>query len=154
MLTWTHRGTFLPALPTVRPTSIDTSFSKTPCTAYAFCRGPSTRPEAVAERTRFYCTICPVSAAHGELRRARHGPLCTSSKGLGFGLYGDRGTMDCAKNPGNLGHEVQDANFYGAAAYTNAHCRYHSHICVFHQRLQRQWKSTGINQTRAVSPLQ
>ena len=29
------------------------------------------------------------------------------SKGLGFGLSGDRGTMDCAKNPGNLGHETQ-----------------------------------------------
>jgi alpha-galactosidase len=29
------------------------------------------------------------------------------SKGLGFGLYGDRGSMDCAKNPGNLGHETQ-----------------------------------------------
>jgi alpha-galactosidase len=36
------------------------------------------------------------------------------SKGLGFGLYGDRGTMDCAKMPGNLGHESQDAEFYAS----------------------------------------
>lgn len=35
----------------------------------------------------------------------------THKNKLNFGLYGDRGTMDCAKNPGNLGHEVQDANF-------------------------------------------
>eukprot|EP00045_Choanoeca_perplexa_P013128 m.147065 g.147065 ORF g.147065 m.147065 type:complete len:541 (-) comp16248_c0_seq17:36-1658(-) len=34
------------------------------------------------------------------------------SKGLGFGLYGDRGTKDCAKNPGALGHEQQDADFF------------------------------------------
>ena len=34
------------------------------------------------------------------------------SKGLGFGLYGDRGSMDCAKNPGQLGHEAQDAAFF------------------------------------------
>eukprot|EP00038_Savillea_parva_P017955 m.21952 g.21952 ORF g.21952 m.21952 type:complete len:584 (-) comp3945_c0_seq1:96-1847(-) len=33
------------------------------------------------------------------------------SLGLKFGLYGDRGTSDCAKNPGALGHEVDDANF-------------------------------------------
>ena len=32
-------------------------------------------------------------------------------RGLSFGLYGDRGTLDCAKNPGNLGHEAQDAAF-------------------------------------------
>jgi len=32
--------------------------------------------------------------------------------GLGFGLYGDRGTLDCAKNPGQLGHETQDAQFF------------------------------------------
>lgn len=32
--------------------------------------------------------------------------------GLGFGLYGDRGTLDCAKNPGQLGHEQQDAAFF------------------------------------------
>ena len=31
--------------------------------------------------------------------------------GLGFGLYGDKGTLDCAKNPGQLGHEEQDAKF-------------------------------------------
>lgn len=35
------------------------------------------------------------------------------SLGLGFGLYGDRGTLDCAKHPGALGHEVQDADFFG-----------------------------------------
>jgi len=34
------------------------------------------------------------------------------ARGLGIGLYGDRGSMDCAKNPGNLGHEAQDAAFY------------------------------------------
>ncbi len=34
------------------------------------------------------------------------------SRGLGFGLYGDRGEMDCAKNPGQLGHEAQDAAFF------------------------------------------
>jgi alpha-galactosidase len=33
------------------------------------------------------------------------------SVGLKFGLYGDRGTKDCNGMPGNLGHEVQDANF-------------------------------------------
>ena len=32
--------------------------------------------------------------------------------GLGFGVYGDRGTLDCAKNPGQLGHEAQDAAFF------------------------------------------
>lgn len=32
-------------------------------------------------------------------------------RGLGFGLYGDKGTMDCAKNPGQQGHELQDAAF-------------------------------------------
>lgn len=35
------------------------------------------------------------------------------SKGLKFGLYGDRGTKDCASNPGAQGHEVQDANYFG-----------------------------------------
>jgi hypothetical protein len=34
------------------------------------------------------------------------------SLGLGFGLYGDRGTKDCSGRPGNLGHEAQDAAFY------------------------------------------
>ena len=34
------------------------------------------------------------------------------SLGLGFGLYGDRGTLDCAKNPGQLGFEAQDAAFF------------------------------------------
>jgi hypothetical protein len=34
------------------------------------------------------------------------------SLGLGIGLYGDRGTMDCSARPGNLGYEVQDANLY------------------------------------------
>lgn len=33
------------------------------------------------------------------------------SLGLGFGLYGDKGQLDCAKHPGQLGHEVQDAKF-------------------------------------------
>ena len=35
------------------------------------------------------------------------------SLGLGFGLYGDRGALDCARHPGAFGHEVQDANFFG-----------------------------------------
>ena len=33
------------------------------------------------------------------------------SLGLGFGLYGDKGTLDCDKHPGSYEHEVQDANF-------------------------------------------
>ena len=33
---------------------------------------------------------------------------------LGFGLYGDKGTKDCASNPGSLGHEKQDASFLAA----------------------------------------
>lgn len=33
------------------------------------------------------------------------------SKGLRFGLYGDRGTLDCSKRPGQLGHEAGDAAF-------------------------------------------
>jgi alpha-galactosidase len=36
------------------------------------------------------------------------------SLGLGFGLYGDRGTLDCSKRPGNAGHEQQDADFYAS----------------------------------------
>ena len=32
--------------------------------------------------------------------------------GQGFGVYGDRGTLDCNKNPGQLGHETQDAAFF------------------------------------------
>lgn len=34
------------------------------------------------------------------------------SLGLGFGLYGDRGTLDCSKRPGQLGHEAQDAAMF------------------------------------------
>ena len=34
------------------------------------------------------------------------------SKGLRFGVYGDRGTLDCNRNPGQLGHETQDAEFF------------------------------------------
>lgn len=34
------------------------------------------------------------------------------SLGLGFGLYGDRGTLDCAKHPGNFGHVSKDAAYY------------------------------------------
>ena len=33
------------------------------------------------------------------------------SLSLGFGLYGDRGSKDCAGMPGNLGHETGDAAF-------------------------------------------
>lgn len=35
------------------------------------------------------------------------------SLGLGFGLYGDRGTMDCARNPGQFGHEETDGAWLG-----------------------------------------
>ena len=34
------------------------------------------------------------------------------AKGLGFGLYGDKGALDCGRNPGQLGHEIQDAAFF------------------------------------------
>src|SRR5258707_15293460 len=34
------------------------------------------------------------------------------SKGLKFGLYTDAGTHTCAKRPGSLGHEYQDAQQY------------------------------------------
>jgi alpha-galactosidase len=34
------------------------------------------------------------------------------SRGLGFGVYGDRGNLDCNRNPGQLGHEEQDAAFF------------------------------------------
>ena len=43
-----------------------------------------------------------------------HTVTLVHSLGLGFGLYGDRGTMDCAKNPGNKGHVVSDAKQYAA----------------------------------------
>lgn len=33
------------------------------------------------------------------------------SLGLGFGIYGDRGTKDCAGNPGAQGYETKDAQF-------------------------------------------
>lgn len=36
------------------------------------------------------------------------------SKGLLFGLYGDRGTLDCDKRPGQLGHETQDAAYFAS----------------------------------------
>jgi alpha-galactosidase len=34
------------------------------------------------------------------------------SKGLKFGIYTDAGTMTCAKRPGSIGHEYQDAQQY------------------------------------------
>jgi alpha-galactosidase len=34
------------------------------------------------------------------------------SKGLKFGIYTDVGTMTCAKRPGSIGHEYQDARQY------------------------------------------
>ena len=34
------------------------------------------------------------------------------NKGLKFGLYSDAGTMTCAKRPGSLGRETEDANTY------------------------------------------
>ncbi len=36
------------------------------------------------------------------------------SKGLKFGIYGDRGSSTCAGYPGSYGHEVQDANTFAA----------------------------------------
>jgi alpha-galactosidase len=36
------------------------------------------------------------------------------SKGLKFGVYGDRGTSTCANFPGSYQHEVQDANTFAA----------------------------------------
>ena len=36
------------------------------------------------------------------------------SLGLKFGLYGDRGSKDCAGKPGADGHEVADAHFLAA----------------------------------------
>jgi alpha-galactosidase len=33
------------------------------------------------------------------------------SLGLGFGLYGDKGSEDCANNPGQLNHTTKDARF-------------------------------------------
>jgi alpha-galactosidase len=36
------------------------------------------------------------------------------SRGLKFGIYSDAGTMTCAKRPGSLGHEYQDALQYAA----------------------------------------
>jgi alpha-galactosidase len=36
------------------------------------------------------------------------------SKGLKFGIYGDRGTSTCANFPGSYQHEVQDANTFAS----------------------------------------
>jgi alpha-galactosidase len=36
------------------------------------------------------------------------------SRGLKFGIYSDAGSMTCAKRPGSLGHEYQDALRYAA----------------------------------------
>jgi alpha-galactosidase len=36
------------------------------------------------------------------------------SKGLKFGIYSDAGTQTCAKRPGSMGHEYQDALQYAA----------------------------------------
>ena len=36
------------------------------------------------------------------------------SRGLRFGIYSDAGSMTCAKRPGSLGHEYQDALQYAA----------------------------------------
>lgn len=33
-------------------------------------------------------------------------------KGLGFGVYGDRGPKDCNGNPGQYGHETEDAQYF------------------------------------------
>lgn len=34
------------------------------------------------------------------------------ARGLGIGVYGDRGNLDCNRMPGQLGHEAQDARFF------------------------------------------
>ena len=62
----------------------------------------------------------PTRDANGDLQpdpaRWPSGITATSEylhdRGLGFGVYGDRGTLDCNRNPGSLGHETQDAAFY------------------------------------------
>ena len=36
------------------------------------------------------------------------------SRGLKFGIYSDAGVKTCAKRPGSLGHEYQDALQYAA----------------------------------------
>jgi hypothetical protein len=36
------------------------------------------------------------------------------SRGLKFGLYGDRGSLDCSKRPGQDGHQAADAAFFSA----------------------------------------
>ena len=41
-------------------------------------------------------------------------------RGLGFGLYGDKGTKDCAKNPGQKGFERLDAEFLARWAFPTA----------------------------------
>lgn len=62
----------------------------------------------------------PTRDANGDLQpdpaRWPSGITATSEylhdRGLGFGVYGDRGNLDCNRMPGNLGHEVQDAALY------------------------------------------
>lgn len=36
------------------------------------------------------------------------------SKGLKFGIYGDAGNLTCAKYPGSLGYEQQDAKTWAS----------------------------------------
>ena len=43
-----------------------------------------------------------------------HSVSYVHSLGLGFGLYGDRGTMDCGRAPGQYGHEQHDAAWLAA----------------------------------------
>ena len=55
------------------------------------------------------------------------------SLGLGFGLYGCRGSLDCAGNPGNMGHIEADANYYakmGIDWYDTLRLHIYMHTCL------------------------
>lgn len=58
----------------------------------------ATTGELVVDRTKYPDGLEPVVAY-------------LDARNITFGLYGDRGNKDCNGNPGQLGHEVQDANF-------------------------------------------
>lgn len=61
------------------------------------------------------CTVGPhVSKKRGGAGAACCCHRCNSFAGMGFGLYGDRGPLDCAKHPGQFGHEAQDGAWLGA----------------------------------------
>jgi hypothetical protein len=51
------------------------------------------------------------------------------SLGMGFGLYGDRGTLDCARHPGAEGHEKADGTFMGEHKRARAALSFGTAIC-------------------------